>query len=313
MIDVIQYRGLKGRLERVIVDEGQVDRQIEQLIEQNPRLIPVIDRPSRLDDELVLDYSGTVDGVPFEGGQAEGQTLVLGSGMFIPGFEDQLVGHRPGDEVDVFVTFPQRYHAPHLAGKAAVFHCRIHEIRLREKYAPGDDFAREVFKIESYEALRAQLREALQAYADRQAEEDLSLKLLDQVAGQCDGEIDEETLNRAVDGQLRSLEAQLNRQGLTLEAYCQFSGKTREVLRSEHIPDARRAIMRQRAIDEIARAEGIEADEASVEEALREICRQNGLTIEELSEHMNEAAQAAVVRNVIAQKVLKLLREVNAR
>ena len=110
-----EYKGLKGTLERLTITDAQAQKQIEQLIEQHPRLIPVTDRPSRLDDEVVLDYAGYVDGEQFEGGTAQMQTLVLGSGMFIPGFEDQLVGKRPGDQVDVHVTFPAQYHAPDLA------------------------------------------------------------------------------------------------------------------------------------------------------------------------------------------------------
>lgn len=300
---MIQYKGLRGTLERMIVSDSQIDRQIEQLIEQNPRVIPVTDRPSRLDDELVLDYAGYADGEQFEGGTAQNQTLTLGSGMFIPGFEDQLVGKNAGDEVDVHVTFPTQYHAPALAGKDAVFKCRIHEIRVKQKYAPDDAFAREVAGLDSFEALRQRLREGMQAYADRQAEDDLKVRLLDALL--TDGDVDEALLNQAIDQQMQALEAQLNRQGLTLDAYCQFTGKTREQLRADCVPDARKGILRQRVINEIARAENIQADEASVSEAIREICRENNMTVEQLSRHMDEAAQSAIVQNVVTQKVLQ--------
>ena len=300
---MIQYKGLRGTLERMIVSDSQIDRQIEQLIEQNPRVIPVTDRPSRLDDELVLDYAGYADGEQFEGGTAQNQTLTLGSGMFIPGFEDQLVGKNAGDEVDVHVTFPTQYHAPALAGKDAVFKCRIHEIRVKQKYAPDDAFAREVAGLDSFEALRQRLREGMQAYADRQAEDDLKVRLLDALL--TDGDVDEALLNQAIDQQMQALEGQLNRQGLTLDAYCQFTGKTREQLRADCVPDARKGILRQRVINEIARAENIQADEASVSEAIREICRENNMTVEQLSRHMDEAAQSAIVQNVVTQKVLQ--------
>lgn len=302
---MIQYKGLRGTLERMIVTDEQIDRQIEQLIEQNPRIIPVTDRPSRLDDELVLDYAGYADGEQFEGGTAQNQTLTLGSGMFIPGFEDQLVGKNPGDAVDVHVTFPTQYHAPKLAGKAAVFKCKIHEIRLKQKYAPDDTFAREVAGLDSFDALRQRMREGLQAYADKQAEEDLKVRLLDQLLQ--DGEVDEALLNQAIDGQMQALEAQLNRQGLTLDAYCRFTGRTKEQLRADCAPDARKGILRQRVINDIARAENVQADEASVSEAIREICRQNNMSVEQLSQHIDEAAQSAIVQNVITQKVLDLI------
>lgn len=304
-----EYKGLKGTLERLTITDAQAQKQIEQLIEQHPRLIPVTDRPSRLDDEVVLDYAGYVDGEQFEGGTAQMQTLVLGSGMFIPGFEDQLVGKRPGDQVDVHVTFPVQYHAPALAGKEAVFKCVIHEVRVRDKYAPGDDFALEVFGMDSYDALMARMKQSLQTYADQQAEEELSIRLIDQVAADFDGDIPQEALDRAVDLQLQSLEAQLQRQGLTLDAYCQFTGKTREQLRADHLPDARKAVTRERAIDYVAQAEHIEADEESVAQVLQQICRENGVTMDQLAAHMDENAQAAIVRNVITQKTLRHVRE----
>ena len=304
---MIPYKGLRGTLERVIVNDAQIDRQIDQLIEQNPRIIPVTDRPSQPDDELVLDYAGYADGEQFEGGTAQMQTLTLGSGMFIPGFEEQLVGKNAGVDVDVHVTFPVQYHAPKLAGKEAVFKCRIHEIRLKRKYEADDTFAREVAGLDSFEALKARMREGLQAYADRQAEEDLKVRLLDQLIE--NGEVSDAELQPAIDRQMQALEAQLARQGLNLDAYCQFTGKTREQLRNDCAPDAKKGILRQRVITEIAREEGVVADEDAVAEAIQEICRQNGMTVEQLSQHIDEAAQNAIVQNVITQKVLDLILE----
>ena len=306
---MLEYRGLKGTLERLIVSDRQVDRQIEQLIEQNPHRIPVTDRPSRMGDELVLDYAGYVDGEQFEGGTAENQLLVLGSDTFIPGFEAQLAGRNAGAEVDVHVVFPEQYHAAHLAGKPAVFKCKIREIRVRETYAPDDAFAREVAGLASFRELRERLREGLQAYSDRQAEADLRASLLDQLADRYGGEVTQEQLNRAADAQIKGMEAQLARQGLTLDAYCQFMSKTREQLREDCMPDARRAVIRQRIISDIARQEHIEADEESVAAAIRDLCEENGMTVEQLTHSLDEAAQNAIVRNVITEKVLERIRE----
>lgn len=306
---MIHYKGLFGTLERLIVSQEQVYRQIDQLIEQNPRLVPVTDRPSQLDDELVLDYAGFCDGEQFEGGTAQRQTLTLGSSMFIPGFEEQLVGRQVGDEVDVHVTFPAQYHAQNLAGKEAVFRCKIHEIRLRRRYDADDAFARDVAGLESFEALQSRMREGLQAYADRQAEEDLRARLLDQAIENYDCEITAEQLDRAVDEQLKSLEGQLQRQGLTLDAYCRFMNKTREQLKADCLPDAKKAVRRQRAIAEIADIEGIQADEASVAEAIKDICRQNNMTVEQLTPYLDENAQNAIVRNIITDKVLQRIRD----
>ncbi len=302
--DMLNYKGLRGVRERLLASEDTVDAQIDRLLEQNAKIIPVTGRPSQLDDELVLDYAGECGGSYFPGGTAEKQTLVLGSGAFIPGFEEQLVGRNVGDSVDVRVTFPTPYHAPELAGKKAVFHCKIHEIRVRRKYAPNDEFAREVGGCESYAAFRDSLRKALQDYMDRQADDELKQRLIDQICAGAEFEISEKQLEAALDHEMRLFEAQLGRQGLNLDQYCSFMDRTKEQLREEHLPDARRNIERQIAIDEIARLEGIEADEASVLEALDEICRENGVTIDDLRPHMDEAFQAAVERSVVNRKVL---------
>ena len=306
---MFEYKGLRGRLERLVVSEAQVEKQIDQLLEQHAQLVPVADRPSRLGDELVLDYAGFADGEQFPGGTAENQVLTLGSGTFIPGFEEQLVGKRPGEQADVRVTFPADYHAAALAGREAVFHCTVREVRERRRYAPDDAFAREVFHLDSFEALRARLAESMQAYADRKADEDLKAQLLDQLVAACDGQVGAKALDRALDRELGALEAQLARQGLTLDAYCRFSGKTREQLREDCRPDAVKAILRQRVISDIAEAEGIEADEESVAAAIGQLCRDNRMTVEQLSAYLNEDAQNAIVRGVIADKVLNLLRD----
>ena len=306
---MLNYKGLRGTRERYIVSDRQVDEQIDALLDYHRQIIPVTDRPSQPDDELVLDYAGFSEGVQFEGGTAERQTLTLGSGAFIPGFEDQLVGHHVGDQVDVRVTFPTEYHAPALAGKEAVFKCTIHEIRVRRKYAPDDAFAKAVGGFDSFEKLREAVRRSLQSHADQRADEDLKASLLDAAMVDYECEITDEQLEIAVTAELNTLEAQLQRQGLTLDAYCQFTGKTREQLRLDCLPDARKAVRRQSAIAEIADAEHIEADEASVAAAIQEICRQNGLTVDQLTQYMDEAAQAAVIRNVITEKVLNRIVE----
>ena len=306
---MLTYKGLHATLERLIVSEAQVDRQIEQLIQQNPRIIPVTDRPSQAGDELVLDYAGFADGQRFEGGTAEKQTLTLGSGTFIPGFEEQLIGHRVGDRVDVRVTFPAQYHAAALAGRPAVFKCTIHEIRIKQPSAPDDAFAQRVAGLDSFEALRRSMRDGLQAYADQQAEEDLQRRLLDIAMADYDCDVSDAQIDAAVSQQIRTLEAQLRQQGLTLEAYCRVTGKTEAQLREDARPDAITAVRRQSAIVEIAAAESVAADDASVAEAIRIICRQNGLTPEQLEGMLDAQAQSAIIQNVVTAKVLQLIRE----
>ena len=305
---MLNYKGLKGTYERLIISEASVDRQVDALLEQHMKVIPVTTRASEPGDELILDYAGYCDGGPFEGGTAQDQSLVLGSGTFIPGFEEQLVGVRPGDHVEVHVTFPIPYHSEALEGRDAVFKCDIKAIRQREKYAPDDSFAREIAGFDSFAEMRKALKEGMQAYADQQADADLKLRLLDTLVADYDGTIDEAQVGAALEAEMQSLRAQLARQGLTLEAYCQFTDKTETQLREDRLPDARKRVVRQQVLLEIIDAEGIEASEAEVAEELQRLCRQNNMTPEQLSAHLDESAQRAIVKNVLADKALACLR-----
>ena len=272
------------------------------------RSIPVTERASEPGDELVLDYAGFCEGVQFEGGTARDQLLVLGSGTFIPGFEEQLVGVRPGDTVDVRVTFPVPYHAEALAGKAAVFKCTVKAVQQRLKYRPDDEFARRIGGFDSFSSMRHALKQGLQAYADQQADADLKLRLLDQLVDRYDGEIDSKQLDQALKAELQSLRAQLSKQGLTLDAYCRFTGKSEDLLREELVPDARKRCIRQQLLLQIIEAENLEVSEDDVAEEIRQLCRKNGMTPEQLEPHLDEAARQAIVQNVLADKALNCLK-----
>ena len=306
---MLEFRDLRGTLARMSVTDAQVEKQISRLLEQHKRTTIIADRPSQPGDELVLDYAGTIDGVPFEGGSAQNQTLTLGSGMFIPGFEEQLVNKNAGESADVCVSFPENYHIQALAGKSAVFHCDIRAIRVHEKYKADDTFAREVFHLESFQMLENALRSQMQQYIDRKAEEELQNNLIDQLCANAVLSATDEQIARAVDLEMKSLEAQLARQKLTLAAYAQFTGKTVEQLREEYLPDAQKNLLRQQVIAEIAQAENIEADEQSVADAITALCRENNISIDEMQKYMTEEFQSAVVRSVITDKVLKLIQE----
>ena len=305
---MLDYKGLKGTYERLIVSQAQVDRQVEALLEQHTKVIPVTERASEPGDELVLDYAGFCDGVQFEGGTAQDQSLVLGSGTFIPGFEEQLVGGRPGDTVDVHVTFPTPYHSEALAGREAVFKCKIKAVQQRQKYQADDEFARQVGGFDSFDAMRQALEQGLQAYADQQADADLKLRLLDQLVERYDGEVEQAQLDQALEAELQSLRAQLSRQGLTLEAYCRFTGKNEAQLREDLLPDARKRFIRQQTLLQIIEAEKLEASEDDVAEELRQICRKNNMTPEQLMPRLDEAARRAIVQNVLADKALSCLK-----
>ena len=222
------YRGLKATLNRHIVTDAEIDRQMERLQQQYPRIAIVKDRPTQSGDEVVLDYAGFCNGEQFAGGTAEKQTLVLGSGTFIPGFEEQLLDKVPGEKVTVQVTFPEQYHSADLAGKAAEFRCVIHEIRVKTAYELDDVFAKEVGGCDTFEQMRKKLGESLQQYSDERGEMDLQDRLLRQAAETLEFQPTEAQLSAELDNQMDNLKAQLAQQGLSIEMYCSFMNTTEE-------------------------------------------------------------------------------------
>ena len=303
------YKGLTAQHTRHIVTDEEIDRQLHRMQQQTPRIAVVDNRPTERGDEIVLDYAGFCDGEQFAGGTAEMQTLTLGSGMFIPGFEEQLVDKMPGDEVSVHVTFPEQYHSDALAGKAAEFKCKIHQIRVKMPYELNDTFAKEVGGCETFEQMRKQLGDRMQAYADQQNEMALQDRLLRQAAETLEFTPSEEAVEAAVEDQMQVLQAQLAQQGLNMEMYCQFLGNTMEDVRKEAREQALEMLRIQQTVYEIARLEGLEAQQEEIEQALQLICRQNHITMEQLKAHYDAELEKAVIGNVLTSKVMQVLRE----
>ena len=304
-----QYIGLTGTLSRYTVTEEEITRNLQRLADMNPRIAKITDRATQLGDEVVLDYAGFCDGEQFVGGTAQGQTLVLGSGAFIPGFEERLLDKVPGEEVVVEVTFPTEYHAPELAGKAAQFRCTIHEIRVKTPSQLDDTFAREFGGCEDLAEMREKMRQSLQDYADQRGEMDLQDQLLRQAAQSLEMEITQEQLDEALDAQMESLKAQLAQQGLDLNMYCSFLSTTPEQLRQDNIPAARMAVRSQAAIDKIVELENLKAEESEIAQALAIISRQNHMTLEQLKEHYDAQLEQAVIHSVLTGRVMSLIRD----
>ena len=303
------YKGLKATLSKYTVTGEEIDRQIQRLREQTPRIALVEDRPTENGDEVILDYAGFCDGVQFPGGTGENQTLVLGSGMFIPGFEEQLLDKVPGEEVTVKVTFPTEYHAPELAGKDAEFKCVIHQIRIKTAYELDDTFAKEVGQCDTLEEMRQKLGQSLQKYSDERGEMDLQDRLLRQAADSLDFTATETEINEAVEQQLQNLAAQLAQRGLSLEMYCSFLNTTEETLRADVRPAAEASLRSAAAIDKVVELEKLVAEPEEIAEALALICRQNNMTMEQIKPHYNAELEQAIIHSVLTGKVMRLIRD----
>lgn len=303
------YRGLKATLNRHMVTDAEIDRQLERLQQQCPRIAVITDRPTQAGDEVVLDYAGFCNGEQFPGGTAEKQTLVLGSGTFIPGFEEQLLDKVPGEQVWVKVTFPAEYHAKELAGKPAEFRCVIHEIRVKTPYELDDVFAKEIGGADTFEQMRERMALSMQSYCDERGEMDLQDRLLRQAAESLEFEPSEAQLSAEMDEQMNNLKAQLAQQGLSIEMYCQFMNTTEAQLREDARANALNSIRMQAAIELIVSLENLEATKEEIGEAVALIARQNNMTLEQLKPYYDAAFEAAVVRSVLTSKVMRLVRD----
>ena len=303
------YRGLEAVLERHTVTGEEVDRQLERVRQQHPRIAAVTDRAAQPGDEVILDYAGFCDGQQFAGGTAQKQSLVLGSGMFIPGFEEQLVDRVPGEAVAVNVTFPESYHAENLAGKEAQFQCVIHEIRIRTEYELDDVFAREVGGCENFQAMWEKMRQSLQDYSNDRGEMELQDRLLRQAAETLEFDPTEEQISAELDAQMENLSAQLAQQGLNLDMYCQFLNTTKEQLREDARANAIQSIRCQAAIELIVSLENLEATQEDIGEAVAVVARQNKMTVEELKPYYDAQFEAAVVRSILTSKAMRLIRD----
>ena len=304
-----QYRGLKGEYEKHVVTEMEVDHRLNMMAKQNPRIVPVNDRASQNGDELVLDYAGFCDGVQFPGGTAEKQTLVLGSHTFIPGFEEQLIGYMPGDEVSVKVMFPTEYHAPELAGKAAEFRCKIHQIRETSEYQMDDVFAMEVGGVATFAEMKEQYAKAFQDYADNQSEMELQDNLLRAAAKTLEYVPTDAEIDAELDAHLETLKGQLAEKGLTLEMYLQFMKTTEEKLRADARADAVTSLKIKVTIDKVVELEKLEVTDEEMDAALEVVCRQNNMTVDMLKPHIDDEFTAAITRSILMGKVMRLIRD----
>ena len=299
------YKGLQAQYSRHLVTSEEIDRQLQRLQQQNPRIALVDDRPTALGDEVILDYAGFCDGEQFAGGTAENQTLVLGSGTFIPGFEEQLLDKVPGEEVVVKVTFPEQYHAEALAGKEAEFKCKLHQIRVKTPYELDDVFAKEVGGCDTFDEMHQKMGESMQAYSDERGEMDLQDRLLRMAAETLEFEPSEKQITEEVENQMQNMSAQLAQQGLSIEMYCSFMGITEDSLRADMRANAENAVKMQAAID----LEQMEASKEEIGEALAIVARQNNMTLEQIKPYYDAEFEQALIRSVLTGKVMHLIRE----
>lgn len=271
VVEVKDYMGVEVDERITEISEDDIDVQIEMLQKRNARMV-VCDRPVENGDTIILDYAGFVGDEQFEGGTAENQSLDIGSGSFIPGFEEQLIGAKAGDQVDVKVTFPEEYHAENLAGKEAVFHCTVHEVKREELPELDDEFVKDVSEFDTMEELRNDTRERLTESSELMVANEAKDALIDKICENNPVEnVPRSMVNDEIDNILREMEQQMAYQGMGLDLYMQFMGKDMEGLREDMRPEAEKRVASRIVLRSIAAQEGIEVTEEDLEKELERL------------------------------------------
>ncbi len=301
-----QYKGIEVEKQEYNVTDEMVNAEIERERENVARMIDV-ERPVENGDEVELDYSGTVDGVKFEGGTAEHQTLVIGSGMFIPGFEEQMIGMNVGEEKDLNVKFPDEYHSDELKGKDAVFHVKVHAVRVKELPEADDEFAKDVSEFNTIAELRDHKKEELEKKAMNEAKAKKENDVIEKAVANATVDIPDVMIDRQADRMLNDIRYRLSMQGISLEDYCKYTGTKTEVMKAEMKNEAERRVKTQLVLDAIMKAEGIKAENDEVEKKIDEYCAQFDDKAEEFKAKLNEDDKAYFEDQVLLDKTINML------
>ena len=301
-----QYKGIEVEKQEYNVTDEMVNAEIERERENVASMIDV-ERPIENGDEVELDYSGTVDGVKFEGGTAEHQTLVIGSGMFIPGFEEQMIGMNVGEEKDLNVKFPDEYHSDELKGKDAVFHVKVHAVRVKELPEADDEFAKDVSEFNTIAELRDHKKEELEKKAMNEAKAKKENDVIEKAVANATVDIPDVMIDRQADRMLNDIRYRLSMQGISLEDYCKYTGTKTEVMKAEMKNEAERRVKTQLVLDAIMKAEGIKAENDEVEKKIDEYCAQFDDKAEEFKAKLNEDDKAYFEDQVLLDKTINML------
>ena len=288
VVKVGDCKGIKVTKTVNAVTDEMVDHEIGHMRERQARSINVDDRPAQNGDDVVIDFDGYKDGVPFEGGKAEKYSLKLGSGQFIPGFEDQVVGHSIGDEFDINVTFPEDYQAKELAGAAVVFKIKLHEIRMTEVPELDDDFVKDTTDFNTVDELKADVRKHLEEHAEEHANADVEGAIMDAVISKLEGEIPEVMYENKVNEMIDDLAHRLSHQGIELKMYLQFTGMTMESLRETYKEQAEKQVKLRLALEQYAADEKIEVTAEELEEEYKKIGEQYNMPVETVKQYIRE-------------------------
>lgn len=280
-IELKAYKELKATKKKVEATDEEVKAKLDELVERNARIVSVEDRAVKDGDIAVIDFEGFVDGVAFEGGKAEEYELTIGSGSFIPGFEDQIIGHNSGDEFDVNVTFPEEY-APELAGKAAVFKIKLHEIKEKQLPEVDDEFAQDAADCDTVDALKKSIVDEIKKQKEDENEREIRTQIFEKLAENVVAEIPDVMVETELDNQIKDIDYRLSSQGIGFENYLKYMGMTVEQYREQTKPDAEKQVKIRLALEKIVELEGIEASDEDVEKEYNKFASQYQIELDQI-------------------------------
>ena len=303
-----EYKGVAVEKNVEKVTDEAVDARIQNDVERASTTQDVTDRAVENGDIVNLDYAGSVDGVAFEGGTAQGQSLTIGSGMFIPGFEEQMVGMNIGEERDLSVKFPEQYHADNLAGKDAVFHVKVNGIQTKVRPELDDDFAADVSEFDTFEAYKANIVADLEKNAADRAEANLEDALVQKVVDAADCDIPDAMIQDEITTMLREMEMRMMYQGIRFEDYLKYTGQTLDQVRENYKPKAANRVKTQLVLEAVAKAENIVPTDEDVDEAIADQAKRVNRDVEEFKASLSEQQKEYLKETAGIKKVIDFLK-----
>lgn len=304
-VAVKNYKGIKAqKVVKTVLDDA-VSSRLASMQDRNARQINITDRAAELGDTVVFDFDGSVDKVPFDGGKAEKFSLELGSGQFIPGFEEQVVGKKIDEEFDVKVKFPEDYHAEELKGKDAVFACRLHEIKGKELPELDDEFAKDVSEFDTLDDLKKDIKEKMQQAADKESDTSLENQLVDTVIENMTAEIPQVMFENRIDEMVRDFEYRLQSQGMNMELYLQYTGMPLESFRQTFEEQAQKFVKIHLALEEIAKLENMTASEEEVNAEYEKLATAYNLELDKIKTML---PSEDVIHDVLNNKAIDLIK-----
>lgn len=305
------YTGLEFKKDSVEVSEEEINAEINAKLDEAGAWIPVTDRPAKKGDQVTIDYSGSVDGVKFEGGTAEKQTLLLGSGNFIPGFEEQVEGMNIGEDRDITVKFPEEYHEKSLAGKDAVFAIKLHEITFKEIPALDDESVKDISEFDTVADYKESVKKNIAEKKNSEAESKLENDMIEAIAKNSQVEIPQCMIDNQIEDMIKEFENRLQYQGLKAEDYYKYTGMKREDLQTQYKDMAEKNVLFRLTLEALLKAIQVPVSDEEIDDKIAEMAKQAGRSVEEYSKYINEEYRNYLRNDLITTKLFEYLKNNN--